>query len=105
MLVFDGLRGTNEVAYAAVTLPHARFALLDAPDWERLKRLLGRNDDFDHIAGKQMPGTNVDPGAYSLDVDGAESLYSPSEMNAMLGWVQTGVVSLRRFTRQTVDCR
>src|SRR5688572_1778231 len=41
LLLFDGLRGANEVTYAAATLPHARFVMLDAPDLTRLQRLLG----------------------------------------------------------------
>lgn len=48
-LVFDGLRGTHEVAWAAERLPRARFAILDAPDIVRVRRLLGRNDPFDRV--------------------------------------------------------
>ncbi len=37
-LFFDGLRGLDEVGYAAAYFPHARFVLLDAPDTVRLNR-------------------------------------------------------------------
>jgi hypothetical protein len=46
-LIFDGLRGLNEVQYAASYFPLARFIVLDAPDMIRLNRLLKRDDVFD----------------------------------------------------------
>ncbi|NES73007.1 MAG: AAA family ATPase [Okeania sp. SIO2D1] len=48
-LIFDGLRGENEVTYAANTLKKAKFIILDASLSVRLKRLLTRNDAFDRI--------------------------------------------------------
>jgi hypothetical protein len=48
-LCFDGLRGADEVQYAAQLLPLARFVVLDAPDLVRVRRLLGRGDAFDRI--------------------------------------------------------
>lgn len=48
-LIFDGLRGLNEVQYAVEALPKSRFVILDAPDMVRLKRLLSRGDRFDTI--------------------------------------------------------
>ena len=47
LLLFDGLRGLNEVRHAAVYLPKSRFVVLDAPDMVRLNRLLKRADSFD----------------------------------------------------------
>ena len=93
-LVFDGLRGANEVAYAAAALPHARFVALDAPDWERLKRLLGRNDDFDHFAVKNASVTSVDVEIPALDVHGVELSFSDAQMRTMHTWVEAGAVSL-----------
>ena len=46
-LVFDGLRGEEEVAYARRRFPRARFVVLEAPVRVRLERLLGRADAFD----------------------------------------------------------
>lgn len=48
-LLFDGLRGRNEVEYAVRELPQARFIALCAPDPVRVRRLLGRADAFDAI--------------------------------------------------------
>ena len=48
-ILFDGLRGLNEVQYAASYFSGARFIVLDAPDMVRLKRLLKRGDSFDSV--------------------------------------------------------
>jgi hypothetical protein len=47
LILFDGLRGLNEVQYATGYFPQARFIVLDAPDLVRLSRLLKRADTFD----------------------------------------------------------
>ena len=48
-LIFDGLRGREEVQHALHLFPQARFIILDAPDSVRLNRLLHRGDAFDRI--------------------------------------------------------
>jgi len=50
VIIFDGLRGLDEVQHAARYLPLARFVVLDAPDMVRLNRLLVRGDAFDQIS-------------------------------------------------------
>ncbi len=47
ILIFDGLRGLEEVQQATKYFPQARFVVLDAPDMIRLKRILKRSDAFD----------------------------------------------------------
>ncbi|MYH63630.1 MAG: ATPase [Caldilineaceae bacterium SB0675_bin_29] len=47
--VFDGLRGADEVTFAAQSLPLARFAVLHAPDVVRVERLVQRQDAFDQV--------------------------------------------------------
>lgn len=49
-LIFDGLRGLEEVQHAVAIFPQARFVVLDAPDMVRLTRLLKRGDAFDTTA-------------------------------------------------------
>jgi hypothetical protein len=49
-LMFDGLRGADEIRHAATALPHARFVALLATDFVRLNRLLRRAEAFDRIA-------------------------------------------------------
>ncbi|MFC4455946.1 ATPase [Deinococcus sonorensis] len=48
-LIFDGLRGLDEVQYAAQHYPSWRFVSLHAPDVVRVRRLLGRADHFDRV--------------------------------------------------------
>jgi hypothetical protein len=49
LLLFDGLRGLNEVQHAVTYFPQTHFVVLDAPDTVRLARLLKRADTFDSI--------------------------------------------------------
>jgi hypothetical protein len=56
LLVFDGLRGENEVTYAAQNMPNAWFLFLDAPDFVRVQRLLRRNDVFDQVQANGIGG-------------------------------------------------
>ncbi|MEM8860364.1 MAG: ATPase [Chloroflexota bacterium] len=69
-LIFDGLRGANEVTYASQMLPNARFLMLDAPDFIRVQRLMKRHDAFDQIQGQSQ--ANVDFSAYSNLLSSAE---------------------------------
>ena len=57
-LLFDGLRGENEVRHAADLLPQAKFLVLDAPHFVRVQRLLGRGDAFDTI--RTTPNSSPD---------------------------------------------
>ncbi|MCC9074907.1 hypothetical protein FKZ61_002095 [Litorilinea aerophila] len=94
-LLFDGLRGDNEVAFAAGALPQAHFAMLDAPDVIRVQRLLGRNDAFDQV---HLEGGNVDSTATTrladLGIQGAEALFTPGEAERLLRLVHSGAVPL-----------
>jgi len=49
-LIFDNVRGVNEVAGVASLFANARILMLDAPEEVRLQRLLGRGDVFDQIS-------------------------------------------------------
>lgn len=64
--IFDGLRGLDEVRYAAQTYPAWRFVALQVADRVRVERLLGRADRFDQVslagvslAGVALPGVAV----------------------------------------------
>lgn len=96
-LIFDGLRGANEVSAAADRLPLARFAMLDAPDWVRVQRLLNRQDDFDQVnttpaanAAAPLPAAQ---GFAALGIPEAATLFSPAEETILLGWLRRGDVS------------
>jgi hypothetical protein len=88
LLIFDGLRGENEVRYAAQALPLARFVMLDAPDVVRVARLMGRNDPFDQLAAAPAPGATAQSFA-ALGVAEAVGLFTPAEEAALLQLAQT----------------
>jgi shikimate kinase len=47
ILVFDGLRGENEILYAVNELKNSIFIFLDTKDSVRIRRLIKRRDHFD----------------------------------------------------------
>jgi len=90
-LCFDGLRGADEVGYAAEQLPNARFAVLDAPDVVRVERLLGRGDRFDRLSA--TPNSAAEDGLSGLDVPGADALFSAGELARLARLMANGSVA------------
>jgi hypothetical protein len=89
LLLFDGLRGENEVRHAAQALPLARFVMLDAPDAVRVARLMGRNDPFDQLAtAAAAPGATAENFA-ALGAPEAVGLFTAAEEAALLHLAQT----------------
>lgn len=86
--IFDGLRGANEVTAAAAELPNARFVLLDAPDWVRVQRLLGRNDAFDQV--KLDRPHSAQPG---YDLSEAAGLLAPEEIDWLAQWASQAAIT------------
>lgn len=95
LLLFDGLRGAEEVEHAAELLPKAKFAVLEAPDSVRVARLMGRNDPFDQIAGAPdaAPGTSAALSFAALGVPDAAGLFTAGEEQALLKLVAGGAAS------------
>ncbi|HWK48008.1 MAG TPA: hypothetical protein VNT30_25015 [Stellaceae bacterium] len=83
-LVFDGLRGADEVAHAAVVLPRARFLVLTAPDFVRLTRIVLRADAFDRTSAL----TADEAGAVLSDAE----LLTPVERFQLEGWMRLGAL-------------
>ncbi|WP_019585171.1 hypothetical protein [Deinococcus apachensis] len=77
--IFDGLRGLEEVEYAATTFPAWRFVALNAPDGVRVRRLLGRADAFDQIEG----GDSSDLRAELGRLPGVGEVFTPAELDAL----------------------
>lgn len=92
LLCFDGLRGVEEVRYAAEHLPLACFVVLDAPDPLRVQRLLGRGDAFDRVTLQSGQGAISDLRLH--DLPGVESVFNAEEQAALLALVETGEVEL-----------
>jgi len=78
LLLFDGLRGLNEVQHAATYFPQAHFVVLDAPDMVRLNRLLKRGDTFDTTKLQtSLADRNLLAGLQS--VSNIEAIFSPEQ--------------------------
>ena len=92
LLVFDGLRGANEVACAASALPLARFVMLDAPDIIRLQRLLGRGDAFDNIQ-VATPASGDAASFADLGLPEASAIFNRDEEATILRWQHNGLVT------------
>ncbi len=87
VLCFDGLRGAEEVRYAAQHLPLARFLVLDAPDTLRVERLIKRADTFDRIQD------DAKADAALLDLPGVDELFSPTDQDYLRSLVTQGRTS------------
>lgn len=81
-LIFDGLRGLNEVQYAVTYFPLAQFIVLDAPDMIRLNRLLKREDIFDttHISSGQGSLASQNLIADLLAIPNIEAVFSEEQL-------------------------
>ena len=92
IVIFDGLRGLNEVKYAAAHFSQARFVVLDAPDLVRLQRLLERGDHFDRAALPAMP-VNEDLITALKTVDKIETIFSQARLAQVAHIVQAAGIS------------
>ncbi|MER3481325.1 MAG: hypothetical protein C4327_12855 [Meiothermus sp.] len=77
-LLFDGLRGEDEVRYALHHLPRSYFIVLEARDLTRLSRLLNRGDRFDLV--------RVDAADLGAMQELARGVLSPGELEQALSW-------------------
>lgn len=78
-LIFDGLRGLNEVQYGSSYFPHARFIILEAPDVVRLNRLLNRGDQFDVVEGQsEMVDQSLMSALYAIPK--IETVFTPQQL-------------------------
>lgn len=89
-LLFDGLRGEEEVRHALETLPAARFVMLDAPDLVRVLRLVARRDVFD-AATAPAPAAATTLGDLLQDEVGA--LFDADEVSQLQRMIAEGAVS------------
>ncbi|NEO40897.1 MAG: AAA family ATPase [Moorea sp. SIOASIH] len=97
-LLFDGLRGEQELKYATTMLPKAQFVVLEAPNRVRFERLLTRQDSFDSIGKFSPVNYNTNENQISsfaqLGVPEAINLFSPQETTDILTQLNQGYYSL-----------
>ena len=88
--IFDGLRGADEVTFAAQSLPMARFAVLNAPDVVRVERLVQRQDAFDQVGENSRSTTG---GLFSWEeMAEGRDLFTRAEQNHLSALVSRGEV-------------
>ena len=97
-LLFDGLRGVNEIEHAVAALPNANFLVLDAPHFVRLRRLLGRGDAFDAVgASSQTVSGNITQ-LSELGVAGVDALFSAEQAAQLVQLVNSGQLAPDELT-------
>lgn len=84
--VFDGLRGLEEVDYAASHFPAWRFVALGAPDRVRVRRLLGRADAFDQVRGS----TGQDLGQMLGELRNVQDVFTAAELEQLAALTHEG---------------
>ena len=96
-MIFDGLRGENEIHHAVKLLPQARFIFLHAPHFVRIQRLLSRQDKFDAISSSitlENDANQLNTLA-ELGVGELEGLLTTEEEQTLLALVRQGQVSIK----------
>lgn len=89
--VFDGLRGLDEVQYAATHFPKWRFVALGAPDVVRVRRLLGRGDQFDQIQADQVQTAEATNLVAALaELKGVGDVFDTAQLTELAGLVSEG---------------
>lgn len=99
LLVFDGLRGEDEIRYAVEALPLARYVMLDTPDIVRIERILERHDPYDRFSSEPW---SRNPSSWPDTVDsfaaigepGAANVFTADDERELLAMVRDGHVSV-----------
>ena len=94
-LLFESLRGVNEVQAAATALPSARFIMLHAPDAVRIQRLLNRADPHDAVENSSpAPLPEGAPLSFAaLGVPGATNLVTLAQERELCAHVSSGSIA------------
>jgi hypothetical protein len=95
-LLFDGLRGREEVMHAADRLPRSRFIVLLAPDEVRVRRLLGRGDAFDRTA----VAAAGDALAALRALPGIGSVFDAAQLGRLAALTGEGDITTERLVQQ-----
>lgn len=91
-LVFDGLRGVEEVRQASSYFPVGRFIVLDAPDTVRLSRLLRRADTFD-AAEITLTGDHTNLISALRSIPGIDATFKQEQLNQIAQVTQIAQLS------------
>ena len=98
-LIFDGLRGLDEVRYAVASLPQSRFVVLEAPDFVRASRLLNRADPFDAFDLSPAGAADDVAGAFQA-IPGFESVFDAEQQQRLARLAGDGAVSAAELVKK-----
>jgi dephospho-CoA kinase len=97
-LMFDNIRGLQEVQAALEAFRDARFIVLDAPPLVRLKRLIIRADSFDKVGAVRLENTAFLENL--LKIDGIAEIFDPyavARLEAETGAPDTAILNAARI--------
>jgi dephospho-CoA kinase len=98
-LIFDGLRGLEEVQQAAYLFPLSRFVVLDAPDAMRLTRLLNRGDAFDSAA-VAVNQDHQDFASALAAIANIETVFNQSQLEQIARFAQTAQLTVEEVAKK-----
>ena len=101
-LIFDGLRGTDEIQWAIGHFPRSRFLGLRAPEALRLARLLGRHQGFDfaETPSGALGAADRDVEGLIAAVPGLESVVPKGELQTLLASSALEGIALDEIARK-----
>jgi hypothetical protein len=99
LLVFDGLRGEDEIRYAVEALPLARYVMLNTPDIVRIERILERRDPYDRFSSEPWGGnpsfrSDAVQSFAAIGEPGAATVFTAEEEQRLVAMVREGYVSV-----------
>lgn len=97
-IIFDGLRGEEEVCFALKYLPKASFYCLSCPARVRLERLLIRHDPYDSFGPNNLklaeaPEKFSDLGLDHTQLERADRIFTVQDQQTLLDLVRGGQVT------------
>ncbi len=95
-LLFDGLRGVNEIQAAIELFPNARFLVLTAPNGERVLRLIERRDVFDQApAASSLQTLEETSDSIASEIrDEMSGVIEEAFVTEILGLVEAGAIDV-----------
>jgi hypothetical protein len=97
-IIFDGLRGEQEVRFALEHFPKTSFFCLSCPVRVRLERLLVRHDPYDRFGPENLdlvenPVSFAELGLHETQLGRATRTFTPQDQVALLALVRSGEVT------------
>ena len=99
LLIFDGLRGLDEVKHATLYFPQARFVVLEAADMIRLNRLFNRGDTFDTTT-VQSGSIHDHINTALMKVPGLEAIFNKAQVRQLAASAEASRLSIAELLQK-----